>query len=232
MKKRKPLMKFLTLVMAATLMMSMSVTAFATENNADQTGASCCTTDENANTTCTHTDDECDMTDCPIHGNTAKQTENKCKCDNADCDCTECSMECENCETCHGCKSGCGKAQETTTGSNDQNNSEDQNKADENKTDENFTPADGARTATENDANKTDVSGNSSDDVDSAKAGKTDTTDKDKGDNDKGMSADKVNEDSETVKTGEPNVLPIVLGFAMIAAGAGVGFMVMRKKEA
>lgn len=63
MKKRT--MKLVTLILAATLMLSMSITAFAATNN------SCCT-EEDGITVCIHPADLCDMEDCPIHSGTAK----------------------------------------------------------------------------------------------------------------------------------------------------------------
>lgn len=76
------------------------------------------------------------------------------------------------------------------------------------------------------------VSGNNisnKEDVNSAKAG-NDQKEKIEGDK-SGMSANIMKKDAETVKTGERNIIPIIIGLAVIAAGAGTGFVIYKKKQ-
>lgn len=49
--------------------------------------------------------------------------------------------------------------------------------------------------------------------------------------NNPGMSATAVNRNGETVKTGEVDIVPFIIGFGLVAVAAGTGYVVYRKKH-
>ena len=56
--------------------------------------------------------------------------------------------------------------------------------------------------------------------------GEAKTEDKDKGE----MSVENTNADTETVKTGEFDMLPIILGLGILAVGAAIAYVFYKKK--
>lgn len=64
---------------------------------------------------------------------------------------------------------------------------------------------------TTNESNESSVSGNSA--------------------NDSNMSATDANKNSETIKTGETDIVPVIICLAVIAAGAGIGYVVYKQKK-
>ena len=74
-----------------------------------------------------------------------------------------------------------------------------------------------------------DVSGNTTDNVKvtSTEEQETETIES----TTSSMNANVVKDESAAVKTGEFNMIPIIIGLAVIAAGAGIGYVIYRKRQ-
>ena len=174
MKKKRHLTKFLTMVTALTLMLSMSaITAFASETKTAAPTASptaspsAAPAETNNDASCEKTASECTDENCPVHGA------------NADLFSSD-------------------DAAENTKVSNKKSS-----------------------TAKSNGKTTKDA------DVDSAKAG---TNEIEKDTDTSGMSSSTVKDNEKTVKTGEFDMLPFILGFVVIACGAGGAYMFYKRK--
>lgn len=175
MKKRKPLMKFLTLMLAMTLMLSMSaITAFATENTepVSDTGV------DRSVDVVNGTDEAPDPAQADVQAASAENTENLFA-DDAD--------KSENVDS---------TVSENTAGSTD----------DKKKTD----------TADKDSGKKTDASESGNKNTGN-KADADKPTDSGKG--------------SETVKTGERDMVPVIIALAVVAVGTGTVFAGYKKKQ-
>lgn len=64
-------------------------------------------------------------------------------------------------------------------------------------------------------------------DVDSLKAGLEEETE----DTTVIMNADVTNDEASVVKTGETNIIPIIVGLAVVAVAAGAGYVIYRKRQ-
>lgn len=166
MKKRKPLMKLMTFTLAAVMMMGMSMTVCATENE----------TDGNTEAVCEFaTAEKCTKDDCPVH-KTDKTVESQAE--TADKDKTE--------------------------------SKDDKDKAE----------------------SKDTVSGNETESGSDKDKGSEVRKDMDKGDaSGEGMTNNTIKNADQAVKTGEVNIIPVIVALAVIAAGAGGAYIIYKKKK-
>lgn len=172
MKKRKPLMKLMTFMLAVVMMMGMSMTVYATESETDS---------GNTEAVCEFaTAEECTKDDCPVHKtdeNVESQTETADK-------------------------------DKTKTADKDKTETADKDKAE----------------------SKDTVSGNETEsDKDKDSEARKDM---DKGDaSGEGMTNNTIKNADQAVKTGEVNIIPVIVALAVIAAGAGGAYIIYRKKK-
>lgn len=192
--KRKPVMRFMTLMTAMMLALSMTtITAFAAGNNA--TGG---------DGTCIFSADECTDENCPVHGNGNNVSESPRTDDDQKTDAQDSQ------------KTTSQKDQDSQkTDAQDSQKTTDQKDQDSQKTDaqdsQKTTGQKDQETGDKKTTNESSVSGNSA--------------------NDSNMSATDANKNSETIKTGETDIVPVIICLAVIAAGAGIGYVVYKQKK-